>query len=352
MADNDRSQRTFAPTDRRKKEFKADGRVARSQDVPAAMSLIGAVLLLRVFGPMMARPLVNGTRALLGTSSQGLQTPALREQLPLMMIGVLGPVLAVAVVLALVANIGQVGFVYSPKALKPKFSKVSPKQGMQRFAPAKMLWELSRLLLKLGLLTVIVLGPIRQLTGDVKSLRGLDSWLPRFEGLLSSVLMRAAGLAVFIAAADYGYNRYKHMSQMKMTREEIKKEAKDSEGDAQLRGARRAKAKELSRNRMIRDVGSADVVLVNPIRFAVALKYVENEAAPRVVAKGAGAMARKIRQEAYRNAVPVRQDKPLARALYRRCQVGQFVPAELYEAVAIVLAAVMRRRRTLLRTSS
>jgi flagellar biosynthetic protein FlhB len=351
MADNDRSQRTFAPTPKRKKEFKSEGRVARSQDVSAALSLVGAVLLLRVFGPSMVNPLVDGTKALLASSGQGLSGAPLREDLPPMLIGVIAPVLAVAVVLGLVANIGQVGFVFAPKAVKPKLSKISPKQGIQRFAPAKMAWEVGRLVLKLGLLAVIVIGPIQQLATDVTHLRGLDSWLNRFSGLLSSVLIRAAGLAIVIAAADYGYNRYKHVSQLKMTREEVKKEAKDQEGDAHLKGARRSRARELSRNRMIRDVSAADVVLVNPIRFAVALKYVENEVAPRVVAKGAGAMARKIRQEAYRNAVPVRQDQPLARALYRKCQVGHFVPAELYEAVAVVLAAVMRRRRTLLRTS-
>jgi len=352
MADKDRSQRTFAPTPKRKKEFKSEGRVARSQDVPAALSLIGAVLLLRVFGPSMVRPLVEGTRALLASSNQGLAGSALRDELPSMAVGVMAPVLAVAMVLGVVANIGQVGFVYSPKALKPKLSKVSPKQGAQKFAPAKMAWEVGRLLLKLGLLALIVFAPIQQLATDVVMLRGMDSWLSSFSGLLSSVLLRAAGLAVVIAGADYAYNRYKHMSQMKMTREEVKKESKDQEGDAMLRGARRTRARELSHNRMIHEVATADVVLINPVRFAVALKYVENEIAPRVIAKGAGAMARKIRQEAYRNAVPVRQDKPLTRALYRRCQVGHFVPAELYEAVAVILAAVMRRRRTLLRSAS
>lgn len=352
MADNDRSQRTFAPTPRRKKEFKSEGRVARSPDIGAALSLVGAVLLFRVFGPTMIEPLMRGTKALLGTSGQGLASPALRQQLPTMLVGVLAPVLASAVVLALVAGVGQVGFVYSPKAIKPKLSKISPKQGAQKFAPAKMAWEMSRLFLKLGLLFVIIIGPIRQLTDDVGSLRGLDAWLDTFLSLVSSVLIRAAALAVVIAGGDYAYNRYKLMSSMKMTAAEVKRESKDNEGDAQLRGARKAKARELSRNRMINQIGTADVVLVNPIRFAVALKYVDNEPAPRVVAKGAGAMARKIRQEAYRNAVPVRQDKPLARALYRKCQVGQFVPAELYEAVAVVLAAVMRRRRTLLRTAS
>lgn len=351
MADKKRSERTFPATPKRKRDFKREGKVARSQDVPAAMSLVGAILLVRVFGSSMVDPVLTGTRDLLATSGQGLASPALSRDVPAMMVGVMAPVLGVAVVLGIVANVGQVGFVYSPKAIKPKLSKVSPKQGMQRYAPTKMAWEIGRLLLKLSLLTIIVIGPIRQLSQDVSSTRGLQAWLSSFGDLLLSVMMRAAALAVVIAAADYGYNKYKHMTELKMTREEVKKESKDSEGDAFVKGARRAKAKELSRNRMLQDIGTADVVLVNPLRFAVALKYDEDEIAPRVVAKGAGAMARKIRKEAYRNAVPVRRDPPLARALYRRCQVGQLVPSELYEAVAIVLAAVLRRRRPL-RTAS
>lgn len=352
MADNDRSQRTFAPTPRRRREFKREGRVARSQDVGAALSLVGAVLLLRVFGPGMAEPLLRGTRTMLATSGQGLSGAAVREELGPMLVGVLAPVAAVAVALAIVANVGQVGFVFAPKAVAPKLSKISPRQGAQKFAPSRMAWELGRLFLKLGLLTVIVIGPIRQLTDDVASLRGMQAWLETFGDLLSSVLIRAAALAVVIAAGDYAYNRYKLMASMRMTAEEVKREVKDQEGDALVRQARRARARELSRNRMIHDVGTADVVLVNPVRLAVALKYDEHDLAPRVIAKGAGAMARKIRREAYRNAVPVRQDKPLARALYRRCKVGQYVPAELYEAVAVVLAAVMRRRRRAVRLRS
>lgn len=351
MADKQRSERTFPATPKRKREFKREGKVARSQDVPAAMSLVGAVLVFRVFGSSMVDPILTGTRELLASSNLGLASPALARDLPAMMVGVMAPVLGVAVVLGIVANVGQVGFVYAPKAIKPKLSKVSPKQGVQRYAPTKMAWEVGRLLLKLTLLTIIVIGPIRQLSQDVSSTRGLQGWLSSFGELLSSVMLRAAALAVVIAAADYGYNKHKHMTELKMTREEVKKESKDSEGDALVKGARRAKARELSRNRMLHDIGTADVVLVNPLRFAVALKYDEAEIAPRVVAKGAGAMARKIRQEAYRNAVPVRRDPPLARALYRRCQVGQLVPSELYEAVAIVLAAVLRRRRPL-RTAS
>ena len=344
MPDNQRSQRTFAPTPRRKREFKSEGKVARSQDVGAALSLIGAVLLFRVLGPIIVDPILSGTRAILGSANMGLASPALAEEIPSMFAAILIPVLVVSVVLGLVANIGQVGFVYSPKAIKPKLSKISPKQGVQRFAPSKMAWELGRLFLKLALLAVIVIGPIRELATSVTTLRGLSGWLPNFGGVISSLLMRAAALAAVIAAADYAYNRYKHMSSIKMTREEIKKETKDSEGDALLRSARRTRAGDLSRNRMIYDVGAADVGLVNPVRFAVALKYLDGEIAPRVVAKGAGKMARRIRTEAYRNAVPVRRDPPLARALYRRCHVGQLIPSELYEAVAVVLAAVLRRR--------
>jgi flagellar biosynthetic protein FlhB len=131
---------------------------------------------------------------------------------------------------------------------------------------------------------------------------------------------------------------------MKMSKQELKEEYKSSEGDPMVRSARRQRAREMSRNRMIFDVGIADVVVTNPTRLAIALKYEDDEPAPRVVAKGANKLAAKIRAEARRNGVPVIEDKPLARALFRRIKIGHFIPGNLFEAVAAVLAVAYRRK--------
>ena len=345
MADPQKDQRTEAPTAKRRRDFKRDGRVAKSQDVPAAMSLLAAVLLILVFGPMLVEPVVSGMKSFIRTAPQGFDSPAFRTDLPRMIILTLAPVLAVTVTMGVVGNVAQTGFVLSPGAAKPKWSKLSLKNGASKLAPKRMLWETARLVLKLTLLFAVVIGPIQVFMGDVNSIRGLDSWLSLTYDSIRSVLLRSAGLALVIAAGDYAYHRRTLMGQMKMTREETKRESKDQDGDPLIRQQRKNRQREMSRNRMIATVADADVVLLNPVRLAIALKYDDGEPAPRVVAKGAGPRARKLRREAYRHGVPVRQDKPLARALYRRCRVGDYIPAELFEAVAAVLAAVIRTRR-------
>ncbi|MEM8905733.1 MAG: EscU/YscU/HrcU family type III secretion system export apparatus switch protein, partial [Actinomycetota bacterium] len=238
----------------------------------------------------------------------------------------------------------QTGGKLSRKAAKPRLKNLSLKRGVARLSPKQMGWELFRTIAKLIMLVVVSFAPITAIIGSVDVLRPVDQWLDFTLGMVTTILIRATVLAIIIAVADYAWNRYRTEKQMKMTKQEVRDESKQMVGDQSIRARRQAKARELNRNRVISAVGTADVVIVNPVRFAVALVYVDGEQAPKVVAKGAGAMARKIRNEAYRHGVPVRQDPPLARALFRRCQAGQYVPAALYEAVAAVLAAVYQRR--------
>src|SRR5690606_27143567 len=139
--------------------------------------------------------------------------------------------------------------------------------------------------------------------------------------------------ATVVAIADYAINRYRTKKSLRMTRSEVKRDLKDSDGDPMLRMRRRRLAGEISRNRMMGEVGMADVVVANPTHIAVALRYVAEEPAPRVVARGAGVLAERIKGEARRHGVLVTEDRPLARALFRSCKPGQFIPAELYEAV-------------------
>jgi len=174
---------------------------------------------------------------------------------------------------------------------------------------------------------------------------GLSDALAFTGELMWELAVRATLLAVVIALADYAVVRHRSTKKMKQSKQEVKEEHKQSEGDPTVRQARRRRALEASRNRMIADIGGADVVVTNPTRLAVALRYLPDEAAPRVVARGANKLAAKIRSEAYRCGVAVLEDKPLARALYRKVRVGGYVPTALFEAVATVLAVAYRRRR-------
>lgn len=336
--------KTEKPTPRRIKEARREGRVAKSREVGAAMSFLTILIGLPTLGPPAVRTLMAETRALLAGAGQTGATAEAGSGAVAMLAWGLLPFLALTVVLAVAGGVAQVGFLYAPKAAQPKWSHLSPKKAMQRFRPSVIGWELVRTVLKLGVLALILWQPITDWLAEMGRPQGLEQALAMTWRQLWDVLIRAGILALVIAGADYAVTRVRHNKEMKMTRQELIEDLKRSEGDPLLRGLRRRRALEISRNRMIRDVASADVLITNPTRLAIALRYHGDEPAPRVVARGSGKLAARLRKEAYRNGVPVVEDKPLARALFRKTKVGQFVPAALFEAVAVVLAVAYRRR--------
>jgi len=337
-------ERTEKATPKRKKEGRREGNVARSQDVGAALTFVVLLFIFLAMGGRIFREFAEATQLFLRASAQGSEQAGLAREAWMLILRTLGPVLALTVLVAIVASVAQTGFVFSPKALKPKLKSLNPKQGFEKFKPTKMLWELVRTTMKAGLLVIIVWAPVQRMSGTVGNNLNMTGWLLVLGEMIRSLLIRAAVLTVIVALGDYIYNRHKIDKQLKMTKQEVKDEFKQSEGDPFIKGQRKAKAREMSRNRMLTDVGTASVVIVNPVRFAVALRYRPGEAAPVVVAKGAGRFAFKIRAEAYRNAIPVRQDPPLARAIYRQCKVGYPIPSTLFEAVAVILAAIHHSR--------
>lgn len=318
--------------------------MARSAEVGVALSLFGLVAVV-VALPGGAGSLGDQARVLFALpATDQLPIALLRETTLSVVVAVLVPAAAVAVTMALVAGIAQTGGRLSPEAIRPKVSNLSLKRGMQRFKPSTAAWELLRTSIKLGALAMLLWQPISRAAAHLAAARGLGSGLDRAMGEVTGILWRAAVLALVLALADYAWNRRKHERELKMSQQEVKKEHKDSEGDPLVKAQRRRRAQELSRNRMLGDVMTADAVVTNPTHLAVALRYDDGEAAPRVVAKGADHLAGRIRAEARRHGVLVTENRPLARSLYRVCTVGQYVPGALYEAVAVVLATAYRRR--------
>lgn len=338
------SSKTEKPTPRRKREARREGQIAKSQEVAVAFSLLGGLVGLKVFGPNAARVVMDQSRLLLGLSGTGLSRQQLQGAALTMLIHAVLPFLGIALFMGIAAGAAQVGFVIAPKAAKPKLSHLNPKKGLQRFKPSTAAWEVGRTTLKLGVLAAVIWVPLRHWVEQLITTRRLDVALAGTAQNAWGLLARATVLAALIAAADYAINRYRTGKELKMTKQEVKQEAKDTEGDPIARALRRRRQAEISRNRMIADVGGSDVVVTNPTHYAVALRYRRPEPAPRVVAKGANQLAAKIRREAYRHGIPVVENKPLARALFRRSKVGSFIPAALYEAAALVLAVAYRRR--------
>lgn len=337
-------ERTEKPTERKKRESRREGRVAKSQEVGSAVSLLGLLLSLRLVVPSVGRALADRTQSVLSQSGSGdIGGVAGANVLSMFIIGLV-PFLGLAAVLAAAGGIAQVGFLYAPKAIKPKLSHLSLKKGLNRFKPAVFGWELVKTVLKLGLLIAVIWGPITSWIDRLGSPLGLTDALGSTGEQVWGLVLRATILALGIAGADYAVTRLRTSKELKMTKQEMKEEVKHSEGNPMMKAARRRRAMEMSRNRMITEVATADVVVTNPTHLAIALRYDTSEGAPRVLAKGANKLAAKIRREAYRNGITVLEDKPLARTLYRRVKVGHFVPTTLFEAVATVLAVAYRRR--------
>ena len=338
-----RSDRTEKPTPKRLRDAKRKGQVPKSQEVSTAIGLLLLAITVRLIAPLSGGVVVDETAGMLrsaGTGNIGASGSAIVKVLAATLL----PVLTMAVFAAIVAGVGQVGLLLAPEAAKPKLSNLSPKRGLEKFKPSKAAWELARSGLKIGLLVVLSIGPLTGIVETVASRRGLGAGVSAILDAGWQILLRIVIAMLIIAVADYAIARYRNRKDLRMTKDELRRELRESDGSPEMKAARRRRASELSRNRMISAASTADVVVTNPTHLAVGLKYEDHEPAPRVVSKGANELAKRIRKEARRNGVPIFEDKPLARALFRRVKVGDYVPTTLFEAVALILAMAYRRR--------
>jgi flagellar biosynthesis protein FlhB len=352
MAEDSFQERTEQATPKRREKAREQGQVAKSMDLNAAVVICLGFTSLFILGPAMVNntlELMRNTMAnapMIASSDPGFQTvfvtylmSFLRITLPLMM---------AMVVIGVAVNVAQVGFHLSPKALELKFDKLNVVSGLQRLISMRSLVQMVRDPLKLLVVSVVAYFALQAEFQNFFALPDM-SVAQLGETLCKLVLMIALkiGVAVMIIAIlDYLYQRYEFEKSIKMSKQEIKEEFKDSEGNPLIKQRVRQIQREMSRRRMMTDVATADVVVTNPIHLAVALKYDPQQMdAPTVVAKGQRLIAEKIKEIARKHGVPIVEDKPLARALFKMCNVGQIVPASLYRAVAEILAHIYRLRK-------
>ena len=341
-------EKTEAPTPKKLKEGRQQGQVARSSDLGAWLGVGAAALVL----PVVARgtqgavvELLVSLDAVAADPDPGRALAAFTHALGQCALA-LAPLLAVTVVVAVAAAAAQGGIHLATKAAKPQFSRLNPAKGFKRIFGPQAWWEALKSLLK-----TVVLGLVlyQVVTGLTPFLLGsgsmpLAATLQAVGGGTSDLIRTAVVAGLVLAAADFVVQKRRINKQLRMSKKEITDEHKQSEGDPLLKGAIRSRQLAMSRNRMMSDVAKADVVLVNPTHVAVALRYDPAKGAPRVVAKGAGAIAAKIREKATEHRVPMVEDVPLARAIHAACDIGQEIPSDLYAAIAQVLAFVMRLR--------
>jgi flagellar biosynthetic protein FlhB len=261
-------------------------------------------------------------------------------------VGIIAPMLIGMMVVGLLANVAQVGFKPTSKKLKPDFSRLNVFKGIKKMVGVQAWWELGKALAKTAVLIAVAWPAFTHaMTSLSNGSSGGAFEIAAFTAKTALTILRnvsVAGLA--IAGADYAYQKRRTTKQLRMTRQELREEMKQQEGNPEMRRSIRSRAMAISRNQMIRAVSAADVVVVNPTHFAVALKYDAAKGAPQVVAKGAGAIAAGIRAQAERNGIPIVHEPVLTRTLYKACEIGQLIPADLFEAVAQLLAFVFGLR--------
>jgi flagellar biosynthesis protein FlhB len=346
---SDKSQRTEKPTAQRLKEARQDGRIARTSELSAWV----AVLVFTVVVPASVRGLVSLFQSLTSDLESVMLDPDPQEALRVLRtaavdsLKLLAPLFVAMVLSALASNAVQGGLRVFPKKFKPKFEVLNPAKGLKNLVGAQAAWTLAKTMVKFVLFGVVAYRTVHGVAAQVTNTGqwSLGASVATAAEAAVTVLRYVAVLGLGLAAADYVFERHRIGKSLRMSPEEIKRENRMSEGDPHQKGVLRGRQREISRNRMMADIASAQVVIVNPTHVAVALAYESGRGAPRVVAKGAGVIAARIREEAARHRLPLVEDVPLARTLYRTCEIGQEVPAELYDAVAGVFVFVMGLRR-------
>lgn len=344
MAADDAGERTEQPTSRRIQEAREAGRIPRSQDMGAAVSLLGGLMLLKVFGGGIFETMLNMTLSIgddPDVTAAGLA--ALVRRIGLTAFYMLLPFLALLMVITAVGLVLQAGLPISIKRLKPSLEKLNPLKGIKRLFSLDSVTRVG-----MGLLKMVFIAAVAYMTivaeinvviaaGSIPPIGAFDLG----SALLYKMALRMAIVLLILALLDYVYQRWNWWRKLKMTKQEVKDEMKNMEGDPKMRQRRRQAQLQLAMQRIGVQVPQADVVVSNPTEYAVALRYDEAAmAAPRVTAKGKDLLALRIRQIAQQHGVPIVQRPPLARAIYAAVEVGREVPPTFYRAVAEVLAYV------------
>ena len=337
--------KTEKATPRRRQKAREEGQVLKSQDVSIALSLIAVSVILIFYLPFAFEKLKDYVCYVFSQSVYLDLSPLLSTSVYVFFFLIL-PVFTVLLLSGILGNVLQFGFIFTLKPLTPKFSNLNPVTGIQRIFSFKALFETVKSSLKL---TVAAILGYYAVTHTLSGFTSLSFISLRDEiyllGRDSVVLFFTFGLlSVPVAGVDYLFRRWEYEENLKMSKQEVKEERKQQEGHPLIRSAIRRRQREIAMKRMMAEVPKADVVITNPTHYAVALKYERGKMhAPKVVAKGADSVALRIKEIAVESGVPIEENPELARTLYETCEVGDYIPEELYRAVARILAKIYRR---------
>lgn len=352
------SEKTEQPTAKKLKDARERGQIARSKDLSAAFAMLAGVLVLGRMGGTLIGKLTERLASALTHVGDNPIRAVTSGELTALVLGsagfvaiVVGPIALATAVTGVLLQGMQGGWNFAPAALQWNLGRLSPAAGMKRLFSPSQLVDTLKTYVGVALIGWLTWSTIDTVIHDGARL----AWMTPHGSAAAawshteSLLWKIVLALLVLGAADYGLQWYRHMSSLKMTKQEVREESKQSDGSPEVKGKIKRIQRDMARRRMINDVKRATVVITNPTHFAVALEYKRGAmAAPLVLAKGADHIALAIREQAKKHGVPMVENKPLARSLYAEAEVGQSIPANLFAAVAEVLAQLVRLKQLVL----
>lgn len=349
MADESFQEKTERATPKKRQQAREEGNVARSVEINSAVVLFFGTLVLYVMSGWLMNRMRMGMVVIFREAPKITLNVEDFRNLAIIVIQFMAiniiPFAIALLLIGVAANVAQVGWLFSPKSLKPKFSKLNPIEGVKRFFSVKSIVELFKGIIKIAIVGYFVYGIFKEDFESYQLLihQNIASIVSALAGFSFKILIKTAAVFLLLAILDYTYQKYDYEKNLRMSKEDIKDEFKQAEGDPKVKGKLKSMQRQFLLNAMINELPDADVVVTNPVHLAVALKYdSEKMEAPKVVAKGARKIAERIKKIAREHNIPIVENVELARALYKTVDVGKEVPGNLYKAVAEVLSYVYR----------
>ena len=342
-------EKTEEPTAKRRADALKKGQVGRSQEINAAFVMLAGFFVLKMLGSDAVEEVMNYSVHIFGN----LNFDVNEESIMQLFIGIVIllaktsiPLMLFIMVIGLAMNVAQVGFHFSTEKLSFNPGRLNPISGFGRIFSKRSLVELAKSLIKIAIIGSLVYMNLSEELWQMPKLIFVDLFagVSQVSQVVFNLVFKIIGLFMVMAILDLIYQKWQNTQDLKMSKQEVKEEFKQQEGDPQIKGKIRQKQRQMAMARMMKEVPKADVIITNPTHFAVALKYEAGMPAPVVLAKGQDAVAQKIKELARENSVPIVENKPLARALYAAVDVGGSIPQELFKAVAEVLAYVYKLR--------
>ena len=341
------AEKTEEPTAKKRNDAKKKGQVGKSQELNAAFVLLAGFFILKLFWQYIYGEIANYTIYMYGHLSQSVDTETVVQLfigIVLVLVKTVFPLMLAIMLVGLCINLYQVGLNFNTEAIGFNPGKLNPINGFGRLFSKRALIELMKSVLKIIIIGFFLYNYLKDEIPFTPQFiyYDLSTSLQEISKILFAMVFQVIAVILVLGILDLAYQKWQTTQDLKMTKQEVKDEAKQSEGDPQIKGKIRQKQRQMAMARMMQEVPKADVIVTNPTHFAVALQYHQGMTAPLVVAKGQDLVAQKIKGIAREHNVPVVENKPLARALFASVEIGDMVPPELYQAVAEVLAYVYR----------